>query len=344
MAQLIQPVVHPQATPLVTCEFCGERSDPIYEVTLGQDTSTMFRCVQCSACRIAPVFPTEAVRTLYEKEYFQAAPWELEKGRVLAADYLAKVVRAAGSRRIAGRALEIGAGYGFFARSLAGMIGSTVDVVEPNESCRASMQELGEPGTIYASLDEVPARQKYENIFCFHVMEHLQGCADFFRGVAALLVDHGRLFILTPNAASRSFRLTGEFWGWSGRDQHYQFLPQTFPADYWPRHGFRLLESRDVVPADHHYPSHWHAWARMHAARLAGEGHGCEGGETTALRMKRGFFEWLAGFARQWPGYDGFTFERRWEELVSRVPHDELLLVVMKAEADTRGSGEHSQQ
>ncbi|MFM8890720.1 MAG: class I SAM-dependent methyltransferase, partial [Planctomycetia bacterium] len=339
MTQVMQAVERTRAAPVVACEFCGARCDPIYEVALGTDSSTMFRCARCSACRISPEFPAEAVRRLYEKVYFQADPGGLEKGRVLAADYLVKVLRAAGERPIAGRMLEIGAGYGFFARALAAKSGAAVDVVEPSESCRTSMREQGEPGTVYTSLDEVPARQQYDSIFCFHVMEHLQGCAGFFRTVAALLADHGRLFILTPNAASRSFRLTGPFWGWSGRDQHYQFLPQTFPADYWQKHGFRLLESRDIVPADHHYPSHWHAWARMQAARLDGDVHERGGGGSLGLRMKRGFYAWLARFVRQWPGYDGFTFERRWEELTRRAPHDELLLVVMKAEADEQAPG-----
>lgn len=333
-------VPHPPATPAaVRCEFCGGECGPLYEVRLGRNVSTLHRCERCSACRVSPPFPEEAVRAHYEQDYFRMDPQELEKGRRLAADYLAKMDRAAGGRP-AGRSLEIGAGHGFFARALAARTGTSVDVVEPSVACRTAMREQGPSGDVFATLADVPAGRRYDDVFCFHVMEHLQECSAFARSVASLLTDHGRLYVLTPNGASRSFRATGEFWGWSGRDQHYQFLPQTYPADYWRALGLVLIESRDVVPADHHYPSHWHAWARMHVARLTDRIARSGGLVRLVLRLRRLACARLAVFARQWPGYEGFTCERRWEQLSARRPHDELLLVLEKAGPGTAASGE----
>jgi 2-polyprenyl-3-methyl-5-hydroxy-6-metoxy-1,4-benzoquinol methylase len=319
------------AAPVVHCEFCGGRCRPLYEITLGDEVSMLHRCQRCRACRAFPPFADDVVRRHYEREYFRREPDELEKGRRLAADYLSKVEQAAGGRRFTGRCLEIGAGYGFFARAIASRTGARVDVVEPSVACRGFIREQPQHGDVFASVADVPADRRYDDVFCFHVMEHLQECSAFCRSVTALLADRGRLWILTPNAASRSFGITGEHWGWSGRDQHYQFLPQEYPADYWRAQGLALIESCDLVPADHHYPSHWHAWARMHAARMTDRIRRRPGLRSILPRLWRQLFARLAMLAREWPGYHGFTFERRWERFVARRPHDELLLVLEKA-------------
>lgn len=324
----------------VACEFCGGNCRPLYAIGLGDETSMLHRCERCRACRASPAFAADAVRRHYEQEYFSRHEQELEKGRRLAVDYLAKVQRAAGGRGFGGRSLEIGAGYGFFARAFAGRSGATVDVVEPSVDCRGFMREHAPHGDVFAVLDDVPVSRRYDDVFCFHVMEHLQGCADFVRSVTPLLADRGRLWILTPNAASRSFRITGEFWGWSGRDQHYQFLPQEYPAWYWRALGLELVESRDLVPADYHYPSHWYAWATMQSARLTARIGRRRGPWSLVLRLWRRVLVRLAMTARQWPGYEGFTFERRWEQLSGRRPHDELLLVLEKASSGPGGVAE----
>lgn len=323
----------------VCCEFCGDRCVPLYDVFLGTDVTTLHRCIRCHACRVSPPFPEHVVRAHYEQTYFSMEPGEIAKGRALADDYLAKVEAASGARPIAGRALEVGAGYGWFARVLAEKTGVSVDVVEPSVACRSYIHEHGPHADVFASLADVPSGRRYDDVFCFHVMEHLQSCTAFARSVAALLADHGRLWILTPNAASRSFRTTGSFWGWSGRNQHYQFLPRQYPADYWRRCGLVLLEARDVIPADHHYPSHWNAWARMQAARMTECVHRSPGLRSVLPRMWRRCMATLAVFAREWPGYEGFTLERRWEQISRRGPHDELLLVLMKGGPVTRQEG-----
>jgi SAM-dependent methyltransferase len=158
---------------------------------------------------------------------------------------------------ISGPALEIGAGYGYFAERLRRMIGVSVDVVEPSKTAQERMLAGSFDGLIFDTIADIDRGRTYSEIFCFHVVEHLQEIDAFFSQVASLLRADGRLWILTPNGASVSFRKLGAKWGWRCPEQHYVFLAQTTPPEYFRKFGLTLLLQRDVQPGIIHYPSYW---------------------------------------------------------------------------------------
>lgn len=253
---------------MMNCEFCHSECVPLYPVMCGSLVSTLHRCQGCFSCRLDPPFDEEVLQDYYQNHYFKAADWEVNKSAVLAEDYFRKVQPALSSS-IQARALEIGAGFGHFARCYSHKTSSHVDVVEPSASCRGVMQSMESVGQIFNSLKEVPGNLQYEHVFCFHVAEHLQEFCGFVSQLRQRMVQGGRLFILTPNGAASSFREFGREWGWSCPDQHYQFLSDQIPAEYFARCGFKVVLQRGVCPAVIHYPSRWLIGVHRYIVRLS---------------------------------------------------------------------------
>lgn len=315
------------------CEFCSSASQPAYFVSLGSDSREVFRCDGCGAVQIDSPFPDEALHQFYERDYFSAKPWQIAKASVLATDYFGKVNRAAGPNPWRGRVLEIGAGFGFFAGLVQQQTGVRVDVVEPSRCCRDYIQEHALAGTIFSRIDDptLPVGV-YSEVFAFHVAEHLQRLGPFLRDVGRLLAPDGRLWILTPNASSRSFTQHNAQWGWAVPDQHYQFLSQYIPHSYFESLGFSVDACVDVRPAKIHFPSAWRSrltnWTAWLTDRIA------ESGPRAGLAfraIRKVTNKASHGLRQNVTTWNFCEVERFYCRVPWRRPHDELMLVLRKA-------------
>lgn len=237
------------------CEFCNSPGDVIYDVFLGERRGEMCRCAKCLSCQIKTPFAASDLEEFYRTSYFSQQAWELNKARILALDYLEKV--APFMVRGGGAALEVGAGYGFFAELLLAMSPGRVDAVEPSQSCREfiAAQPDGIAAHVVPTIAHLPPEPTYTNAFAFHVVEHFQRLAPFLEEIMPRLSPGGRLSILTPNASSRSFATFGAAWGSACVNQHYEFLSTRMPPEYFGRFGLRIVTCQDVAPAPIHYPS-----------------------------------------------------------------------------------------
>lgn len=251
----------------MNCEFCQGKCEPLYPVSCGSLTSVMQQCEDCLSCRLDPPFPAEALLNYYANSYFQAADWEVNKSAILAEDYFSKICfylpPSAGAK-----SLDIGGGFGHFARHYATTTKTSVDVVEPSEVCRRVMNTEEPVGKTFVALSEIPTSDVYQNVFCFHVIEHLQEFGSLLAQVHRHLLPGGRLFILSPNGASSTFREFGIEWGWTCPEQHYQFLSEQIPTAYFNGFGFQVVVQRGTCPAPIHYPSRWLAMLQRHRAHL----------------------------------------------------------------------------
>lgn len=309
------------------CEFCFAEMKPLYSVVLGDRKSQMFRCEGCRSCQISPAFAEEDVRKLYEVTYFETQPGAVEKGRALAIDYLQKFKHLSAKGNSSGRALEIGAGFGFFAELARRELGIEFDVVEPSLVCQEELRRRRFNGRIYESLEELPPLQKYNLIFAFHVVEHLQSFGSFGRKVAAALEQDGEFWVLTPNARSKAFCETGELWGWCGPDQHFQFMSPDIPRAYFEKLGLMLLRTADLVPADTHYPSYWYSRLKKQIALCTSKLPAAGPLRTYSLRLKRRACCEVVNWTPRWPGLRRVNFERILASFSRRRPFDELLFV-----------------
>lgn len=312
------------------CEFCGTSGVPKYAVSLGQAISTIYRCPNCHAWQVSPKFPESALLSFYERSYFQEQEWEIDKAHNLAADYVRKLEVWSKSGQIRGPALEVGAGYGFFAAAAAKRWDIEVDIVEPSDTCRRFCRQRGFGRGIHEALSSIPDGQKYSTIFCFHIVEHLQEFGPFLGRLSNYLNPDGEVWILTPNADSWSFRRLGANWIWACSDQHYEFLSSSIPGSFYAKQGFHMQFARDLQPASVHFPSAWLA-SLLHCVKI------CE-----ALAQKGYLFVLAARIARRmlWELAKCLApnrkhcilcaLEKKWALLANRRPHDELLLLLKK--------------
>jgi len=245
----------------MNCEFCQGDCQPLYPVTRGTLVSTMHRCAACLSACVHPPFPPESLNDFYENSYFQAAPWEVNKSAVLAGDYFRKVQPYL-SHGPANKSLDVGAGFGHFARYYAEKTGTGIDIAEPSASCRQVISGQKSVGQVFQSLGDVSNTSTYDQVFCFHVVEHLQEFTAFAGELHRRLNARGRVFILTPNGGSSNFLELGRAWAWTCPEQHYQFLSHRIPAEYYAKIGFDVVAAQALGPAVIHYPGRW--FGRVH--------------------------------------------------------------------------------
>jgi cyclopropane fatty-acyl-phospholipid synthase-like methyltransferase len=318
---------NPSRNFVIRCEFCEGICHPVYQVGLGSLTSTLHQCENCFSARVDPPFPAESVAAFYADSYFDAAEWQRKKSAVLAVDYFEKV----SPYLRGGRSLEVGAGYGDFARCFKTRTGNGMDVVEPSEACRKMMSEQTQTGEVFRSLAELPAGAAYEQIFCFHVVEHLQAFAPFAAELQAKLVQGGRLFILTPNGASDSFREFGRDWGWACTEQHHQFLSDQIPAAYFTQHGFRVVAQKSVCPAVIHYPGRWHTRIERGLRELDTRAKNADGAQRWMLKgLQRLLLAAEPAFAQNRSNCNATFLEKQLSLRKRNAHQDELLLVLEK--------------
>ena len=242
----------------IECPYChGGITVSLHEVTLGSQNRSMYSCKKCEGCWLPDPFNPAQIQAHYENCYFSGSEREIYKGKVLARDYLKKVEKICFIEKGA-RILEIGAGFGFFANYISIKHSTPVDILEPNEASKQFIN-IKHPNVkvIGSTLNDLPNENKYDYIFCFHVLEHLTDIKKFLKQVSNHLSESGKVFCLTPNSLSKSFKRYGTQWGWIGLDQHYSFISEDVPNTFFHDAGLNVEVKRSFVPAPLHFPSVW---------------------------------------------------------------------------------------
>lgn len=255
------------------CEFCFSVSKPLYQVFLEQNSSMLYRCTNCGSCQADPIFPADLVKEYYQNSYFSRQQWQLTKAQLLASDYLEKISKYLITNKISStHALEIGAGYGFCANELVNRYNLKLDVIEPSDDCKNFIScQFPKIEIIADTIDEIAYNKKYDHVFCFHLVEHLQRSSSFLNTISNNMNLGARLYILTPNAQSMGYKFLGQRWEWACPNQHYQFLSQQIPQEYFLKFGLRLLKMQDLHPATIHFPSVWRTKTLDNIDVLAGK-------------------------------------------------------------------------
>ena len=310
------------------CEFCQSPMLPRYETTIADVPATMFRCEQCQAHRILPSIPDAVLEAFYAKTYFTLDELATKKAQWLARDYLGKMLRFGLPARDAGRCLEIGASYGFFAALLAER--SAIDIVEPFQACHEFVkQNFPKVHIAGRTLADLPAGAAYDHVFCFHTVEHLPGFGEFLESLKPHVKPGGKLWILTPNASARGLAKHGRLWGWAAPKEHTQFIPQAMPAEFVRERGWSIATVRDLAPPPFHMPSEWWIvltrWYR-HWDELIGDQ---SPPPRVPAMLRRIIHRARQPFRpRQVGRLPWLAVERYWSIVTGRRPSDELLLVL----------------
>lgn len=116
------------------------------------------------------------------------------------------MIKAFSSSLVNGNALELGSFEGRFTTRLLEHFDQVTCVEASSEAAAKARQSLGNRIIVHEGLfEEIQLKQKFDNIFLTHVLEHVSDAVGVLRRINnEWLSDRGRLFLVCPNANAPS--------------------------------------------------------------------------------------------------------------------------------------------
>ncbi len=157
------------------------------------------------------------------------------------------------SGRTSGLLLDVGAGTGHFARYMMDH-GWSVLALEPDDTARrVASQKLGIDILPLESLAD-QARQSYDVITLWHVLEHVHDLTGYIDHFHKLLKQDGVLMIAVPNHTSVDAKAYGDKWAAYDVPRHlWHFSPKSMQL-LLEQHQF-TLHQKITMPLDGFYVS-----------------------------------------------------------------------------------------
>ncbi len=179
-------------------------------------------CVKCGLVWVDPQPANDDIEKFYSSEYrikykgaFHPKPKHCYRETLRAIDRAARFLPV---YRSGMRALDIGAGAGFFAYVLKRK-GILIDGIEPNEEyANYARAELKLDTIRTGFLKDIAAKNLYDLITINHVFEHLQDPRQAMMQMHKLLNEGGRILMEVPNieatyhAPNKTFHVGHLFW------------------------------------------------------------------------------------------------------------------------------------
>jgi 2-polyprenyl-3-methyl-5-hydroxy-6-metoxy-1,4-benzoquinol methylase len=155
-------------------------------------------------------------------EYSAQAGWRLEK----AARQLREIQAA--TQLTAGRALDLGSGYGYFRKALEGA-GFEHEGIEISRHARHVAEQLYGFSTLGGTLDDHAGALagRYQLVTLWDVIEHVADPVRLLRGVASCLAPGGVVAVKTPNLACPEAEIFGPYYHSLKREHLVYFTPSS---------------------------------------------------------------------------------------------------------------------
>lgn len=183
------------------CAFCGGTASYIYHMgdyPIGQ-------CESCKTGFVLTMPDEETLRALYDGFLSGLNADLVPRFCEIAADLYPQLNLQAGQDL---KMLDIGGGGGFFCKAFEVLgygPGTYVDL-DP-QSCRFAREELGLRTVFHCDAMELKrhTRDKFDFIYCRHLIEHLVEPTAFLEKVLGLLTDSGIFVVQFPNGDSLEY-------------------------------------------------------------------------------------------------------------------------------------------
>ncbi len=239
---------------MTACPLCGGATRPAFTVTDRNRaiTARRFAYRECQACTSYCLADVPADLGRYYPEQYYELPAAEELDALAAGEWpKLELLAAAGSE---GRLVEIGPGFGVFARA-ASRAGYAVTGIEMDRRCCDYLEAVvgvqainsDEPDRALAGLP--PSRA----IALWHVMEHLPRPWKVLAAAAANLEPGGVLAIAMPNPQALQFRLLRGRWAHVDAPRHLYLIPAAELVRRAAAHGLDRLELTTADLAGRHW-------------------------------------------------------------------------------------------
>jgi 2-polyprenyl-3-methyl-5-hydroxy-6-metoxy-1,4-benzoquinol methylase len=245
-----------------TCPLCGGRTEPAF-VTRDRNrgvTDERFAYERCTVCGSFHLVNVPAdLGPYYGGEYF-VLPTRAQLDRVARAEsYRLGFLQP---HLPTGRVVEIGAGYGVFARLASGAGYDYTGIEMDGRCCEYMRSELGvEAIQSDAPADVLAQLPPSDAIALWHVLEHLPDPWGVVEQAAANLGPGGIMVCAMPNPEALQFRLLGGRWPHVDAPRHLFLIPA---RELQSRAGAAGLELASVTGRDRG-GRHWNVFGWQHA-------------------------------------------------------------------------------
>ena len=250
---------HADQESLLACPICG-RTDPqvwgpVLDHSVSKEPFTLVDCVHCGFRFTSPRPRPNTIGRYYASEEYISHS-NTRKGFVASAyqrvraHALRKKVDLVKRLQPKGRVLDVGCGTGEFLAELK-QNQYLVQGVEPEVKARE--QAIANHAlSVLPKLQLVEAREQFQVITLWHVLEHLHDLRGSMKQLFARTAEDGVLMIAVPDRGSWDSDHYGENWAAYDVPRHLWHFRQQDVRRLLHEHGFELMESRRM-PFDAFY-------------------------------------------------------------------------------------------
>lgn len=190
------------------------------------------KCVSCDLVQVTNVPAVESLQNFYDKSYFDSSYASLSdnraKQRYVYVNFENKLDQIEGRVGKRGKLLDIGCSFGFFldAARKRGWAVEGIDMSAYAVEYAGSRLNLPVKNGCITEADF--AKQSFDVITMWDVIEHLANPKETLKGVSECLKGDGMLVVSTPDVDSFRARLEGKRWRvWVPPDHLLYFSPRT---------------------------------------------------------------------------------------------------------------------
>ncbi len=191
----------------ITCTLCGcddtEKIDSLIR-NADNDTYKMYRCNCCETHFLYPRPVSEQLEEYYDGQFREEVYSETyyEKSRMdeifngFYSEAERRAKRVSGELSATDRILEIGCSVGYFMKAVSPYVGE----VYGTEWDKKAGQYIRDTFPDFkVALNPQDFDVKFDKIFMFHVLEHIENPVEFLKGLKNMLKPDGVIYIEVPN-------------------------------------------------------------------------------------------------------------------------------------------------
>lgn len=206
------------------------------EVHYSSSRYQLLKCKSCELLTVDPIPTMQEIEDYYASEAINDEAWyDISKMRDLQEQIIAKPTASMQflkkhfqlSSGDEGKALEIGCNSGYFLEYLQTEFPSwEFEGVELNQSCVDFCRKREKFKLYDKPLEKLGlAKESYDSIMLYHVLEHIQYPDQFLKEVYPLLKTGGSLHLAVPNTGNLNAKVMGHLKRLRGKEEWYSMCP-----------------------------------------------------------------------------------------------------------------------
>ena len=192
---------------LMECTLCHSEHCDLIHAQIRNDDENKFKMYACENCKTHFIYPLPTELEDYydgqfREEVHTAQYYSVEKLETVFQKFMAeakrRVARVENDLCHTDEILEIGCSVGYFLAAIQDKV-SVAYGTEWDSKARWFIEEQVNSPKIHVKKNPQDFQKKFDKIFLFHVLEHIEDPVQFLTELKPLLKENGKIYIEVPN-------------------------------------------------------------------------------------------------------------------------------------------------